>query len=55
MFSRKDYSYTLPNELIAQKATEPAHDARLLVVEKESGNIIHEGTFWELDTLIPEQ
>ena len=42
MFSRKDYSYILPDELIAQKASEPAHNARLLVVEKESGDILHE-------------
>ncbi len=54
MFSREDYSYTLPNELIAQKATEPAHNARLIVVQKETWDVIHEGTFWELDRLIPK-
>jgi S-adenosylmethionine:tRNA ribosyltransferase-isomerase len=36
-----DFDYELPSEYIAQTPTEPRHDARLLVLERESGKIKH--------------
>ena len=42
LFDLKSYHYELPSELIAQEATHPHHDARLIVVDKKSGNIEHE-------------
>lgn len=53
MFQLKDYNYSLPSELIAQEAVHPHHNARLMVVAKESGKILEETTFWELDRYIP--
>lgn len=38
MYQLSDYDYVLPEELIAQKAVEPAHDARMLVVDRQTGN-----------------
>lgn len=54
MFEKKDYNYSLPKELIAQEATHPHHDARLMVIAREDGTILEESTFWELDRCIPE-
>lgn len=53
MFQLKDYKYSLPSELIAQEAVHPHHNARLMVVAKDSGKILEETTFWELDRYIP--
>lgn len=36
LFDLKSYHYELPPELIAQEATHPHHDARLIVFGKES-------------------
>jgi S-adenosylmethionine:tRNA ribosyltransferase-isomerase len=49
MFSLSDYRYTLPEELIAQEAVHPHHDARMMVINKQTGNIEAETTFWHLD------
>ncbi len=49
MFSLSDYRYTLPEELIAQEATHPHHDARMMVIDKQTGNIEAETTFWHID------
>lgn len=49
MYNRHDYSYILPEELIAEEAIHPHHDARLMIVDRESGNIIDESTFWHID------
>lgn len=54
MFKLTDYSYHLPRELIAQEAAHPHHDARLMVVDRQSGDIETEDTFWNLDHSIPE-
>jgi S-adenosylmethionine:tRNA ribosyltransferase-isomerase len=48
MFSLSDYRYILPESLIAQEAIYPHHDARLMVVERSSGDIEAESTFWNL-------
>lgn len=53
MYARSDYEYTLPPELIAQEAIHPHHDARLMVIDRESGRISDESTFWNLDRYIP--
>jgi S-adenosylmethionine:tRNA-ribosyltransferase-isomerase (queuine synthetase) len=34
MFLLSDYRYTLPEELIAQEAVHPHHDARMMVIDK---------------------
>jgi S-adenosylmethionine:tRNA ribosyltransferase-isomerase len=53
-FYLSDYTYSLPDALIAQEALHPHHDARLMVIDRASGKIISESTFWHLDTYIPD-
>ena len=50
MYSLSDYSYTLPPDLIAQEAIHPHHDARMMVIDRESGKLTSESTFWDIDT-----
>ncbi len=52
MFSLTDYTYTLPKELIAEEAIHPHHDARLMVLSRESGEIIEEAKFWDLPNFL---
>ena len=47
------YHYELPEGHIAQEAIHPHHDARLMVVDRASGTLEHESTFWHLDEHIP--
>lgn len=54
MFSLTDYQFTLPKELIAENASQPAHNARLLTLDKNTGEILKEDIFWNLDQIIPE-
>jgi S-adenosylmethionine:tRNA ribosyltransferase-isomerase len=49
MFSLSDYHYTLPPELIAQEAIHPHHDARMMVIDRNSGELRAESTFWNID------
>ena len=49
MFSLSDYKYTLPEELIAQDAIHPHHDARMMVIDRETGSMDAETTFWHID------
>ncbi len=42
------FDYDLPEELIAKYPVIPRHDARLMVLERASGKIIHD-TFWNID------
>ncbi len=49
MFSLTDYHYILPPELIAQDAIHPHHDARMMVVDRASGSLRAETTFWHID------
>lgn len=49
MFSKKDYTYHLPEELIAQEAVHPHHNARIIIIDRESGTIDAEDIFWNLD------
>ena len=37
----EDFDYELPNELIAQTPLEKRDSSRLLVLDKETGNIEH--------------
>lgn len=48
MFSLSDYRYTLPADLIAQEAIHPHHDARMMVINRETGQIEAETTFWNI-------
>lgn len=52
MFLLSDYNYTLPEELIAQEAIHPHHDARMMVINRDSGKITDEASFWNLDQYI---
>lgn len=52
MFLLSDYDYDLPEELIAQEAIQPHHNAKMMVIDKELGDITTETTFWNLDTYI---
>lgn len=52
MFSLSSYTYTLPNNLIAQEAIHPHHDARLMVIDRETGQINNEDTFWNIDAYL---
>ncbi len=53
LFSLEEYNYLLPEELIAQEAIHPHHDSRVIVIDKNTGGIKTESTFWNLDTIIP--
>lgn len=53
MYTCSHYKYILPPELIAQDAIHPHHDARLMVINRETGLLIAESIFWNLDTYIP--
>lgn len=50
MYSLTDYTYSLPEDLIAQEAIIPHHNARLMVVDRESGELRDESLFWDIDT-----
>ena len=54
-FSRSAYSYDLPRSLIAENAVSPHHNAKIMIVEKESGNLLDEDIFWNLDTYINKE
>ncbi|MFW6082740.1 MAG: S-adenosylmethionine:tRNA ribosyltransferase-isomerase, partial [Chloroflexota bacterium] len=46
----KAFDYHLPSELIAQEPVEPRDAARLMVVDRETGEIVHR-RFYDLPTL----
>lgn len=52
MFNRSDYIYELPTDLIAETAVHPHHDARLMVIDRTSGSLESESTFWHLDEFL---
>lgn len=54
MYSLSDYRYHLPNELIAQEAIHPHHDARMMVIDRDTGAIEEETTFWNIDTYMTD-
>ena len=54
MYSLSDYTYDFDESLIAQEAIRPHHNARMMVINKESGKLEAETIFWELDTYLPE-
>ncbi len=49
MFSLSDYHYSLPDELIAQEAIHPHHDARMMVIDRETGKLQNEDIFWNIN------
>ncbi len=51
MYSLRDYDYTLPQNLIAQRAADPADSCNLLIYSKETGKI-EDRVFNELPNLI---
>lgn len=53
MYTTQDYSYILPQELIAEVAVHPQHNARLMVIDKDSGTLQQETTFYHLDGILP--
>lgn len=54
MFSITDYTYTLPENLIAQHAINPHHNAKLLVINRQSGEVEAEDTFWNITNHLRE-
>lgn len=52
MFQLTDYNYHLPEELIAQEAIHPHHNAKIMIIERETGILKSESTFWNLDNQI---
>ena len=54
MYSLSEYTYSLPEELIAQEAVHPHHDARLMIIDRESGTLRDESTFWNLGDFLDE-
>ncbi len=54
MFSLADYRFSLPKDLIAEEATHPAHDARLMIVDRSTGHNLADTTFWELGEYLSE-
>ncbi len=54
MYLLSDYHYDLPADLIAQEAIHPHHDARMMVIDRDSGEITAETTFWDIDTQLGE-
>jgi S-adenosylmethionine:tRNA-ribosyltransferase-isomerase (queuine synthetase) len=53
MYQLTDYSYILPDGLIAQEAIHPAHDARLLLIDRSSGETRDGHIFSDLPSVIP--
>lgn len=49
-----DFNYYLPEELIAQTPVEPRDSSRLLVLDRESGNIEHRHFYNIIDYLNPD-
>jgi S-adenosylmethionine:tRNA-ribosyltransferase-isomerase (queuine synthetase) len=52
MFAKSDYIYELPADLVAETAVHPHHDARLMVIDRASGTLESESTFWYLDEFL---
>jgi S-adenosylmethionine:tRNA ribosyltransferase-isomerase len=52
MFSLSDYSYSLPTNLIAQEAIHPHHNARMMVIDRKTGELTAETTFWNIDAYL---
>lgn len=52
MFNLSDYTYSIPPDLIAQESIHPPHDARMMVIDRYTGKIIDETTFWKLDAYL---
>lgn len=52
IYSLSSYTYELPKELIAETAIHPQHDARLMIVDRQSGKIVWESTYRALDELL---
>ena len=48
-----EFDYSLPEELIAKYPVVPRHNARLMVLNRESRSIIH-NTFWNLSLYLDE-
>lgn len=52
MFSLSDYRFSLPENLIAETASHPAHNAKLMIINKKSWEIISEDSFWNIDKFL---
>ena len=53
IIKKSDFYYDLPEELIAQTPVEPRDHSRLLVVDKETGNLEHKHFYDIVDYLTP--
>ncbi len=55
MYKLSDYTFDLPKEKIAHTARHPAHDGRLMVIDRQTGEKKLDTTFWTLDTLLTSE
>lgn len=53
-YELSDYSYTLPEELIAQEAIHPHHDARMMVIDRETWEKVDDAKFIDLPHYMDE-
>lgn len=54
MFSLQDYRFDLPKHLIAETAASPAHNAKLMVISRQTGTKIADTTFSDLPNFLNE-
>lgn len=54
MFSLSDYTFDLPKDAIAETAAHPAHNAKLMVIDRQSGTKIADDIFWNLSDFLSE-
>jgi S-adenosylmethionine:tRNA ribosyltransferase-isomerase len=53
-YALSDYSYTLPEGLIAQEAIHPHHNARMMVIDRSTGILEQECLFRDLQDILTE-
>lgn len=49
MFSLTDYRFHLPEDRIAETAVHPAHNAKMMVIQRDTWALLSECNFWHLD------
>lgn len=52
MFSLSDYTFTLKDDSIAEFPASPAHNAKLMVIDRETWDIIGEDIFYNIDKIL---
>lgn len=52
MFSLSDYNFKLKENSIAETAANPAHNAKLMIIDKITWEIVGEDIFWNIDKIL---